>query len=63
MVSVEYVKTEEELKMVLRLCYRLLAPGLMVTLPGEQEDEVRAGVMPDGKRQNWRGNGRTGFGR
>lgn len=32
--TVRYVKTEEELVKVLRLCYRLLAPELMVTLPG-----------------------------
>lgn len=39
MVSVRYVKTEEELADVLRLCYRLLAPKLMVTLPGGEDAE------------------------
>lgn len=37
-ISVGYVETEEELKAVLRLCYRLLTPKLMVTLPGEKND-------------------------
>lgn len=38
MISVKYVETEEELTAVLRLCYRLLAPKLMVTLPEEKGD-------------------------
>ena len=37
-ISVGYVETEEELKAVLRLCYRLLTPKLMMTLPGEKND-------------------------
>ena len=37
-ISVGYVETEEELKTVLRLCYRLLAPELMVTLSEERDD-------------------------
>lgn len=51
MISVEYVKTEEELRKVLRLCYRLLAPELMETLPGERDDGAYAVGLPDGEGQ------------
>ena len=37
MITVECLKTEEELEEALRLCYRLLAPELMVTLPGGKD--------------------------
>ncbi|MDE7298761.1 MAG: GNAT family N-acetyltransferase [Lachnospiraceae bacterium] len=41
MITVRCVETEEELTAALRLCYRLLAPELMETLPGERAQESR----------------------
>lgn len=38
-VTVNFIETEEELEKVLKLCYRLLAPQLMATLPGQEITE------------------------
>lgn len=56
MITVECLKTEEELEEALRLCYRLLAPELMVTLPGGKDGKKEPEQAIGGVREE-NGNG------